>query len=1059
MIKKTIFVFSILALVLSLSAVAFGQETTGTIEGTVKDPQGAVIPGAAVTVSSAERTTGFTRTATTDQNGFYRVQYVPPGTYIVKVSAVTGFGEKSITNVKVVLGKTTPVDISVEATQVSAQVDITQTDSALIDPTDNKIQDNITSRLAESLPKGTNFTSLLKIAPAVRPEPLSGGFQIDGASGSENTFIIDGQEVTNFRTGTLNGNNNIPFQFVQEVQVKTSGFEAEFGGATGGVINVVTKGGNNQFHGDFGLSFTPSGFRADPNKILRVYQSGTENKTEYFVPRNKDGGTYFFPSANFSGPIIRDRAWFFLSYTPQIYTTNRLVDYFDVQDPATRRITQTLEYRQTQRNEYTFARVDAAITNNLRFNGAFTWNPISVLGTPPGFSSGFSAPPSANFGPGIGVISGPAYLDFTGGRQTSNNSTAQFVWTPTNKLVVNFRSGYSFLNEKIGNYGNPSNLDPRYVCSTASAPGTIPAEAGCVAGNQTTSILIQKLLFDVSTRTTFDADASYFVSSFGGRHEFKFGGQYNGLSNKSINRNTDQVVLYYGRTVAQRSGRPITPTAGSIGAGLLRQFGREGSVRSKNQAFYVQDRWQPTSWLSLNLGFRAEKEDVPSFKPGLPGIEFSWGDKIAPRIGGAVDLTRDGKTKVFGSYGWFYDRFKYELPRGSFGGEFFLDYYFEIFPGDGAWTSFTPTRILSGYSSPPGGFCPDNFRTGSNGRVRCVLDRRAPSNLPGNVLEVGGIDPDIKAFRQSELTFGVERELFTGWLLSGRYTHKQVDTAVEDVGFLNSQGSEIYIIGNPGKGSVKKAFESQGFIPIEAVRDYDAVEIRLDKRFSKNYFFNANYTYSRLYGNYAGLASSDEAGRTSPNVNRLFDLPFVGYTANGKRDDGRLPTDRPHVFKFYGGYNLEWNKVNSTEFSGFTTIQSGTPITTRVDILDVDTIPLFGRGDLGRTEGFTQTDFGVRHKYRFGSDGRFAMIFELDILNLFNERNELTRSQLISSRVFGPGDFGFTDNSAFIRALQRQSLSQQIVNALAPSERNVAYNLTDSFQGGRSIRFGFRFTF
>jgi len=159
-------------------------------------------------------------------------------------------------------------------------VDISAADVAAIDLTGNKIQTNITQRTAELLPKGVNFTSLLNTAPAVRAEPLSGGFQIDGASGSENTFIIDGQEVTNFRTGVLNLNNNIPFQFVQEVQVKSSGFEAEFGGATGGVINVVTGGGSNEWHGEGGLEFRPSELQGTPRPLLRPGDPVPSNRLE-----------------------------------------------------------------------------------------------------------------------------------------------------------------------------------------------------------------------------------------------------------------------------------------------------------------------------------------------------------------------------------------------------------------------------------------------------------------------------------------------------------------------------------------------------------------------------------------------------------------------------------------------------------------------------------------------------------------------------------------------------------------------------------------------------------
>ncbi len=133
-------------------------------------------------------------------------------------------------------------------------VDVTSSDQP-VDTTDNEISTSVNAQKIELLPKGVGFTSVLRAAPGVRGEGLAGGFSVDGASGSENVFVIDGQEVTNFRTGTLNANNNIPTQFVQEVQVKSSGFDAEFGGATGGVISVVTKGGSNDFRGEFGMQF------------------------------------------------------------------------------------------------------------------------------------------------------------------------------------------------------------------------------------------------------------------------------------------------------------------------------------------------------------------------------------------------------------------------------------------------------------------------------------------------------------------------------------------------------------------------------------------------------------------------------------------------------------------------------------------------------------------------------------------------------------------------------------------------------------------------------------
>ena len=296
------------ALAVSLAGVSLGQEQTGSIEGTVKDPQGNVVPGVTVTVTGISL--GFNRSTTTDSLGRFSLTQIPPGKYKLTTSPTAGFGEAVIQELLVTLGSAAAANFTLQAAGTSASVEIAASDVAAIDVAGNKIQTNITQRTAELLPKGVNFTSLLATAPAVRNEPLSGGFQIDGASGSENTFIIDGQEVSNFRTGTLNTNNNIPFQFIQEVQVKSSGFEAEFGGATGGVVNVVTRGGGNEFHGEGGLEFRPSGLQGTPRDFLRLF-STTGFTVDEFIPVIKDGGTDVFPHVSFGGPIIKNRAWFF----------------------------------------------------------------------------------------------------------------------------------------------------------------------------------------------------------------------------------------------------------------------------------------------------------------------------------------------------------------------------------------------------------------------------------------------------------------------------------------------------------------------------------------------------------------------------------------------------------------------------------------------------------------------------------------------------------------------------------------------------------------------------
>lgn len=1059
------------ALLLCFTGMAFGQEQFGQIEGTVRDPNGAVVPGVSVTASTRENseadggqfTVGYNRTVTTDDNGFFRFQQVPPGFYTVSTAEAAGFGTASVNNVEVVTGRATPLEVAVAATGSTTTVDVSGADTSAIDINSNEIQTNITARTVELLPKGTNFTSLLQVIPAVRNEPLSGGFQIDGASGAENTFIIDGQEVTNFRTGTLNANNNIPFQFVQELQVKSSGFDAEFGGATGGVVSVVTRGGSNAFRGETGIEFRAARFQGQPRSFLNL-TNFTGGRTAEYIPTRRAEGTDEFPSFTLGGPIIKDRAWFFGSYAPQFRNTNQTIDLFGTDlNPASRTIASTNTYRQRRKDEYAFGRIDIQPLDNIRLTGTYLWNPLEIIGLPPS-TSPFGTVPAITF-PGRGVVSGPELTDFQGGRQNSNNTTGTVVWTPTSNLVLTARGGYSFLNEKASNYGIPSVTgQTRFITQNTGNP--VPAGFGQAAGTSSFPTFSQ-LLFDVSRRRTFDADASYLVSDFGGRHQFKGGVQFNGISNAIQSNTVDQAVFRFGtgETIASLSGRDDVPqTPGAIGAGFFRRLATQGAAGSNNLAFYFQDEWQPFSRLTLNLGVRTERENSPSFNALGPGIKFGFGDKIAPRLGFALDPFGDGRTKIFGSYGQFYDRFKYELPRGSFGGDFFRDDFFEIFPGQTV-ANFNRQTIIGSNPDQIGGNCPN---PGSTGLSRCQLDFRIPSNLPGQP-DFGQVDPDIQAFKQSEFTVGVERSIGSDFLLRSRYTHKQVDVAVEDIG-IPVPGGEAYVIGNPGRGLAREIAEASGFISIPAVRDYDAFEIALDKRFTDNFYFNANYTLSRLFGNYGGLASSDEptggVGRTAPNVNRNFDLPFIGFSGLGQPDNGRLPTDRPHVFKLSGAYEIRSTTNNSTELSAFTTVGSGTPVTTRYGVLGVDGQILNGRGDLGRTEALTQTDFGVRHRYRFGDDGRFAVIVNLDILNLFDEANELGRFETLGTARLTGANIGLTGST-----LQQEAQYQrQAVNTVATAfiQRNPVtgvstvdprFNQPNLFQGPRNVRFGFRFQF
>lgn len=1052
------------SLVLCLSMVAFGQETSGSIEGSVKDATGAVVPNITLTISTAAATAsgttttgigaGFKRTITTNGEGFFRVLQVPPGTYDVVTTASGGFGEARYENVTVAIGQSTQLALTVNPGSTAVTVDVSTSDAPPVDTTNNAIQTSVTAQKIELLPKGVDFTSILKAVPGTRPESRSGGYSVDGASAAENVFVIDGQEVTNFRTGTLNGNNNIPTQLIQEVQVKSSGFGAEFGGATGGVISAVTKGGGNDYHGEFGMGFDTPKFSGQPRPSLQRFSSGTGaafvQSTEYVNPR-KSKGTNVFPTANLGGPVFKDKLFFFGSYTPQIFETITTTDFLTSAPAATRTLTNRETFRLNRVYQYAFARLDSSLGNKLRLTGTFLWSPIEDEGNVPfGTLSFGGVTPSTNFGGSIGTLTGRALTDHQGGRQNSNNVTAQAVYSAMDNLIFTGRFSRGFLNEKLGGYFVPPGI--QVVCSVGSAtiPGACPTGFSSPANSET--------IKDISIRTNIEADATVTFDA-GGRHEVKGGYQRAKIFNDVAAgfAAKGRITFSYGVDIRSLGAGTVTPTPGALGSGILRRQGTFGVASNTNQGLYIQDKYQPFSRLTLNLGVRLEKENLPSFNGFAPPINFGWSDKIAPRLGFAYDLFGDGKTKLFGSYGKFNDRLKYNLPRGLFGGELFLEDFFEILPGE-SYTQFTLENILGG-------------------RSKFQRNLRVASNDPNASILNGKVDSNLKPFSQTELTFGAERQLSSNYVIRARYTFKNVDKAVEDAGVRNALDSEAYIIGNPGEGLHLQVLQELGYTKsTKPQRRYDGLEFVLEKRLSNNWYFNANYTYSRLFGNYSGLSSSDEinvpTGRLAPGTTRAFDLPFVGFTATGEKDNGRLETDRPHVFNAYGAYIYDWmkSKSNSTELSVFQTITSGTPQTTRIFLVSTITPAIFTkRGDLGRSPTFTQTDFNITHRYRFGADNRFTIAGDINFLNLFDQAavtNVFVVKNVSTAVITGPIlNLGFPNNGiAFTNAYTAGSLLAPINtffegNATNLNRKDARYGQPNTYQSPRGVRFGFRLLF
>ena len=1017
---------------LTLGAVpAFGQEVTGSIKGEVNDVQGAAVAGATVELITPQRTF----TTTTNGSGRYEFLRVTPGVHQVKVAAA-GFGSKISENVAVELGQTLSVNFELTPGMAGESVTVTTSDEPIVDISSNKVATNVNREEFALIPKTLNFSSIINVAPGVRQEDKSAGFTIDGASGSENVFIIDGVEVTRVEDGALGSTKNVPFDFVREVQIKSAGYEAEYGGATGGVINVQTRGGGNDWHGEARLEFQTDELIAHANPVLRLDPLDSD-VAEYFDQPNLDRDYRIFaPVLSVGGPVVKDKLWFFGSYAPQLERTEQQLEL--IQNTGTS--IDVLDVRPIQRlnkTQFYFGRLDFAPMDRLQMYASFIGSPTRTEGQLVGTNNQTSSLTTFE----------DIRHQLKGGYTPSWNLATGVNYSVTDNFIVGFRAGRTYLNDKGLSYDVPVGIPLYNIVIPCN-----PAQFDCVPGTTSAGLPViqtnQQSLFNITTRTNVNVDATYSVRLGGQQHIFKGGYQYNRLSNEVDEGFQGGLInVYFDRTFGGQRGE--------FGYYRVTDFGTKGNVTSNTKALFVQDSWTVHPRVTLNLGIRFEHEFLPTFPidatfhptldpeqistaPDRP-IEFGWGDKIAPRIGVAWDVMGDQKLKIFGSFGVFYDTMKYELPRGSFGGDRFLRTWYKLETLDfrSLTLSNTPGDIIDG-----------------------PLDFRVPSSLSPKPGEQPGIDPNLEPTRQHEFTVGGDYAFRDNLAFGVRFTRKVLDRTIEDVGRHDADGNEIYTIGNPGYGTTQDATFFSPAAP-RAVREYTGLEFRLDKRFSNNWYANATYLWSKLYGNYAGLASSDEVtngvGRSSPNVNRYYDFPTLLFDAAGQETLGRLPTDRPHTFKGYAAYRFNYWGM-STEVGGSQLIYSGTPITTRVETLFAEHIA-FGREDGGRTEAFSQTDLLVTHRWNITE--RIAFKASMNVQNLFDERNALVQYE----RITADGVELALDESNFPQSayddyfgLGYDGLRARLVQQGIDDGENVfdpRYNLTQVFQGPRQVRFGF----
>ncbi len=964
--------FSSFFLVLCVSALApFAvAQTTGDITGHVTDEQGGVLPG--VTVEARGPAFQGTRTSVTDASGVYRLVLLPPGVYKV-TAALQGFARIEST-ITVSLGKTSFGDFKLRPT-ATAEVVVSGT-APLIDSESSTVGNNIDSRQIKSLPTGRDYSSVVQIAPGVSQQTsntaaFANTIVINGSTGLENGFVIDGVNTTGVEYGQQGKDLN--YEFIQEVEVKTGGYQAEFGGSTGGIVNVITKSGGNEFHGE--------GFVYYSNNSVQASNKHPEDSELFSFISGYNRLDYGF---DLGGYALKDKIWFFGAYDRVQNTTKQtLTSGPNAGGPANTDSTTTLG--------------SAKLTWMLNASNSVV---ASYFQDPRGDTGAVND--------GAHPVNGP-YTSFIGLQKFGGSDySLRYNGIFASSWVV---SAQGALHQE------QNSVDP-------GLPG------GDAIQYVDTITNLQEGGFGLIQDKTFKRWlGSASITKYLGPNEIKGGFDYQSDQADVIKRMSggQQVTIFANpndpsQPVYQHFYWTI-PTASLPDNVPTSQL--NASPYHRTYSFYLQDTITALPNLTFNVGVRYDNQQVYS-SDGTQQINLtgSW----APRIGFTWDPTKDNKTKVFGSFGYFYEQIPMDLVIRSYSSERQPVIY-----------NFDPTSIVPDVNA-----------------ATIIGDQTAINNGGGKIL--GGFndltDPGLKGQYLREGIFGFERELVPSFAVGARYVYRDLPRVVED--FLCDNSGD-YCVGNPTVDGMANLFSldyNTQFAAPKAQRIYRSVQLDATKRFSDNWTLLASYVYSTLKGNYDGLFApyTQPRGSADPNISALYDYYdffTAGRVINGVSQpvtsSGYLSNDRRSVVKLSGVYVTPFN----LSVGLVTYYQTGTPIS-KIGFSDAYTRPEFfltQRGTVGRVEPTYDADLHLGYPLQLGPA---TMTFLIDVFNILNTQRIIAVDQRYNLAEFYDPNTN-TTNPGYVCGSNS--------NALYESKCNPTYGQPIARTLPTSVRFGLKLGF
>ncbi|MGH8072936.1 MAG: TonB-dependent receptor [Lysobacter sp.] len=963
------------------SGVHAQSNAAGSIFGSTGEPN--------TTIVIQNTDTGLTREVTSDASGRYSATALPTGQYKVTLQR-DGQVLATQENVQVVLGGGREVSFAAPGAGADGgaatdldRIVVTGSAASFIDVSSTDTRTTFTAQQLEKIPVGRSIEAVALLAPGVvqADSRYPGTASFGGSAASENAFYINGYAVTNPLTNL--GSTTLPFDGISQMQVITGGYGAEFGRATGGVVNMVTKRGGNEWKFGGLMTYRPSSLRADYENIIYP-DNGTPNDGLIYQKRQEIDVNSWSYGVHASGPLIKDRLF--------VYVSGELEEQ-DQDGVLGRPGGETNGY---QDSHYEIPRWLAKVDWNISDNHLLELTAISDMTKQTSDYYPYVYTPGSDE-----TIMG---TEKTGGYYYEDGGEL-FIGKYTGYLTDNLTLTAMYGEQKQDHISVPFGYDPSVTYVSDSRSIADPIQRGTYAQ------LDDPNAYDETTG--FRVDLEWRVAD----HSLRVGYDRQDSTSQAGEITSGPGYRWIYNTCGPGAGGEGIPGGGGAvcpgGAGdwvSQYKYANGGTFSVDQVAYYLEDRWQITDDVLLTLGIR--NESFENFNAD-GAVYAEQKDQWAPRLGASWDVFGDASLKIFANAGRYHLAMPNNVALRGAAGSLYTNEYFSftgIDPETGEPLGLTPLGDGPYSSNREYGQAPD------------------PQSVTAS---------DLDSHYQDEFVLGFEKRLTDTLNAGARYVHRDLKAAIDDMcdyrpaynwaigqgmseEMADQLGNELAScrLFNPGDDNTFMLDDGTGNlvqVPLTAdelgfpalKRMYQGIDFFLERPFDGNWYGRVDYTLSRNYGNAEGQLKSD-IGQGDVSQTQDWDHPELMDNSNGY-----LPNDRRHYVKAYGYYQLtpEWR------FSAAATFQSGRPkncmgyYPQTPENEDFNENYAYGgpyyfycngeptpRGSQGRLGWTNKFDLGVAYAPDFADN---ALVFSIDVFNVFDEQE--AQNQIEYGENGGPG--------------------------------------------------------